>query len=423
MEEAGKKWKISGKRVTMEDVARHCNVSAATVSRVLGGRSDELSVSEAMIKRVKTAAEQLGYSPERKRSSKRITMEDVAHHCNVSTATVSRVLSGSFNGFPVSEAMVQRVKEAAEQLDYRPNRMARAVRNQRTHLIGLSCFYTDAPNRSLDQIDRDHLMMGRYTDIILSHPEFEDYDLVFHARKESTARPLKRSDFKPDLLDGMIYFHPTDDHNEVLNVASRDFPIVMIGQLAGAEEKMPCIDINNRKMAHQAVEHLIELGRRNILMLIPEKLQHLNCIQDRQQGYCDAIAENGIRISDELIRTVRSLKDHVSAFFEDLPCLEEVDAIFCSDDDIAAFCIAPLKAMGRCIPEDIALIGFGNDSICQHISPALSSVGYPVEKQIYTAIDLLLKILNKKIPYEPGFHEIETELVIRESTDGSKRRL
>ena len=64
----------------------------------------------------------------------------------------------------------------------------------------------------------------------------------------------------------------------------------------------------------------------------------------------------------------------------------------------------------------IALIGFGNDPICQDTHPALSSVQRHAETRTHAAIDLLLKILNKEAPYEPGFHEIETELVIREST-------
>ncbi len=355
----------------------------------------------------------------RTRSGNRVTMQDIALHCGVSKATVSRVLSGSFNGFPVSEAMIRRVKAAAEHFDYRPHRMARAVSNQRTHLIGLSCFYTDAPNRTPDRIAHEHQALGQYTDIILSHPGFRDYDLVTHKRMETAGHPLKLSDFKPDLLDGIIYLAPSDDHSEFLDVASKDFPIVLIGQLAGAEEKVPCIDINNRKMAQQAIEHLIGLGRRNILMLIPEKLQHLLCIQDRRQGYRDALAKNGIQASDRFIHTVRCLKDHVDAFFEDLRCLEEVDAIFCANDDLAAFCIAPLKAMGHRIPEDIALIGFGNDPICQLHNPPLSSVHLPADKQVHAAIDLLLKILNKEIPYEPGFHQIKTELVIRESTTGT----
>jgi len=351
-------------------------------------------------------------------SSKRVTMQDIARHCNVSKATVSRVLSGSFNGFPVSEAMIQRVKEAAEHFDYRPHRMARAVSNQRSYLIGLSFLYVDSPNRAPNRIAYEHQVLGQYTDIILSHPEFKDYDLVTHKRMESEGHRLKLSDFKPDLLDGIIYLSPSDDHTEFLDVASKDFPIVLLGQIAGAEEKLPCVDINNRKMGKQAVEHLIGSGRRNILMLTPEKLQHVSCIQDRRQGYRDALAENGIQIPDEFIRSVR--RDNVNAFFQDLQCLKEVDAIFCSDDGLAAFCIAPLKAMGYRIPEDIALMGFGNTPIFQHTSPTLSTIDLPTEKQGYAAIDLLLKILNKELPYEPGFHEIETELVIRDSTAGTK---
>ena len=418
MEQIGEQKDLSNKRVTMEDVARHCNVSTATVSRVLSGRSSEFPVSEAMIERVTHAVEQLDYRPDRKRPSKRITMEDIARYCNVSKTTVSRVLSGRFNGSPVSEEMVQRVKTAVKHFDYKPHRMARAVSNQRTHLIGLSCFYTSVPNREPGRLAHEHQALGEYTDDVLSHPEFEDYDLVFHARKESTGRPLKPSDFKLDLLDGMLYLNPSDDHVEFLDVASKDFPIILLGRVAGAEEKMPCIDIDNRKMAGQAVEHLIGLGRRNILMLVPEKLQHLSCMQDRRQGYCDALAENGIPISDKFVCTVRCLKDHVNAFFENLECLDEVDAIFCADDELATLCIAAVNAMGYRIPEDIALFGFGDQPFSQHTNPPLSSVKLP-NTPMHDAIDLLLKILKKEIPYEPGFHEIETELVIRESTVGT----
>ncbi|RKX41769.1 MAG: hypothetical protein DRP64_10920 [Verrucomicrobia bacterium] len=357
----------------------------------------------------------------KKQSNKNwVTIRDVARHCNVGKSTVSRVLNGNLNEFPVSEAMIERVKNAAEELGYRPNWMARVMSDKRTHLIGLSCFYTDSPNRSPDRKAFERHALWWAVDIILSLPEFEDYDLVIHYRKESPDKPLKPSDFKSDLFDGMIYLSPSDEHLEFLDMASEDFPIVLIGQVAGAEERMPCVDINNRKMARQAVDHLIGLGRRNILMLVPEKLKHLNCMPDRQHGYRDALAENGIQIPDESIHTVRCLKDHVDAFFENVHRLEEVDAIFCATDDLAALCIAPLQAMGYRIPEDIALMGFGNSLICKGTSPALSSVHLPEEKHVNTAASLLLKILNKEIPYEPGFHEIEAELVIRESTEETK---
>jgi LacI family transcriptional regulator len=97
-------------------------------------------------------------------------------------------------------------------------------------------------------------------------------------------------------------------------------------------------------------------------------------------------------------------------------CLGEVDAIFCPTDELAALCIPALKARGKQIPEDIALMGFDGLPIAIHTNPPLATVRRPAAKQAHAAIDLLLKILKKEVPYEPGFHEIETKLIIREST-------
>jgi DNA-binding LacI/PurR family transcriptional regulator len=190
----------------------------------------------------------------------------------------------------------------------------------------------------------------------------------------------------------------------------------VLGLSEGADKRVPCVDINNRIMAARAVNHLIETGRKNILMLVPEKLQHICCIQDRINGYHDALKENEIKESAEFIRIVRSLEENVTTFFSDLRCLDEIDAIFCPTDELAALCIPTLKAIGKKIPEDIAIMGFDDQPIARHTSPPLSTVRRPANKHAHAAIDLLLKILKKEIPYESGFHEIETDLVIRGST-------
>ena len=352
----------------------------------------------------------------RRRTSNRTTLEDIARYCNVSKATVSRVLNDHLNEFPVSEEMIARVKSAADKLGYRPNRLARAIRSQRTSLGGLSFIHIDYQTLTPDQIAYENQVMGQFANSIISHPGFKDYDLVIHDRVESPESPLQPSDFKTDLLEGMIYLTPSENHLEFLDVASKEFPIVLLGQVVGAEKKVPCIDINNRKMGCEAVTHLIRNGRKNILMLIPEKLQHISCIQDRVLGYRDALTANGIKISDEFIRTVRCLREKVHEFFEDLRCLTDIDGIFCPTDDLAALCLEPLKSLGYRFPEDIGSSGFDDRPLAEHTTPPLSSVHRPVSRQAYAAIDLLLKILKKEIPYEPGFHEIETELIIRNST-------
>jgi DNA-binding LacI/PurR family transcriptional regulator len=352
----------------------------------------------------------------RKRTSDRVTLDDISRYCNVSKATVSRVLNDKLKEFPVSEEMILKVKNAAQQLGYRPNRLAKAVRSQRTNLVGLSFIHIDHQNLPPDQVAYENQVMGEFTNSILSHPGFAEYDLVIHDRIEDPARPLRESDFKTDLLDGMIYLTPSDNHIEFLDIASPSFPIVLLGRTSGAEQKVSCVDIDNRKAACMAVEHLIQTGRKNILILIPEKLQHLCCIQDRLLGYHDALAQNGRPAPAEFVRTVRCLPDNVLEFIRELRCLNEIDAIFCPLDELAALCIRALQMVGKRVPDDIAVIGFDNTTLAQHTTPPLSSVRRPVEKQAYAAIDLMLKILKKEIPYDPGFHEIETELVIREST-------
>lgn len=355
----------------------------------------------------------------RKRTNNRVTLEDIAQRCEVSKATVSRVLNDHLNEFPVSEEMIKRVKTAAAELGYRPNRLARAIRNQRTNLIGLSFIHIDHQHMTADQIAYENQVMGLFANSIISHPGFSNYDLVIHDRIESATSPLQEGDFKSDLLEGMIYLTPSENHREFLDFASKDFPIVLLGQIEGAESKVPCIDINNRKMAQKAVNHLIDNGRKNILMLIPEKLQHINCIQDRMKGYSDALDHASITRSDTLTRIVRSLKEEVEALFSNLDVIDEIDAIFCPTDDLAALCIPAVKALGKKVPDDIAIIGFDDLPIALHTSPPLSTVHRPTDKQAHAAIDLLLKILKKEIPYEPGFHEIDTNLIIRGSTVSS----
>ena len=71
-------------------------------------------------------------------TSHRTTLQDIADHCGLSRSTVARVLNGNAGKFRIALATIERVQLAAKQLNYRPNRLARAVNNRRTHLVGIS---------------------------------------------------------------------------------------------------------------------------------------------------------------------------------------------------------------------------------------------------------------------------------------------
>ncbi len=347
----------------------------------------------------------------------RVTLADIAERCGVSRATVSRVLGDKLNEFPVTQTMVDRVRTAAADLGYRPNRLARAVRSQRTNLIGLSLITRKYPHW---QFATDSDVMGRLTNAVLSHPRFEEYDLVIHARDESVGRPFRAMDFKTDLLDGMLYLMPSDDHLEFLEMASADFPIVLLGSGPPAEQRMPCVDMDNRAASRQAVEHLISTGRHRIMVLYPEEMAHLFCMKERLLGYREALMQAGLGEGawiESAVPSARGALDHL------LPrCGGEagVDALFCLRDELAIQAMKSLQAHGLSVPGDVAVMGFDDSPMSVHVTPGLSSISQPIEEIAATATDLLIRILDGEEQYRPGFHPVAADLIVRGSTVGER---
>jgi LacI family transcriptional regulator len=350
------------------------------------------------------------------KNRKRPTLNDIASRCNVNKGTVSRVLNGKFKNFSVSQTKLKEIKEAAKALGYKPNRMARVIRCNRTYLIGISFLRFQTPDKPNDLYESQELIS--FIRAMETHPLFEKYDCVLHFRHEIEGHPLTDLDFKSDLLEGLIYLVPSSKHNEFMELASPEFPIVLLGNIEGADKKMPCIDIDNRKAAKNAVKHLLEKGRKNIVMLVPENIRYVQCIKDRIQGYKDALKAAKIPASQQQIHCVPFDAESVHQFLSHMENFDSVDAIFCPSDELAASCIVALKNLNVRIPEDIALIGFDDSILSRMTSPTLSTVQRPFQEQAYKAIDTLLNILEKKIAYTPGFVEIETQLVKRESTEG-----
>ncbi len=343
----------------------------------------------------------------------RVTLADIAESCGVSRATVSRVLGNKLNEFPVTQAMVNRVRSAAKDLGYRPNRLARAVRSQRTNLIGLSLITRKYQHW---QFATDSDVMGRLTNAVLSHPRFGEYDLVIHARDEMLGRPFRESDFKTDLLDGMLYLMPSDDHMEFLEMASADFPIILLGSAPQAEKRIPCVDMDNRAASRQAVEHLISTGCTRIMVLYPEEMSHLLCMKERLTGYRDALRNAKISGSARMETAIASEPGALAALMESCGDFATVDAVFCLRDELAIEAMKWMQAHGLSVPGQVAVMGFDDSPMSVHLTPGISSISQPIEQIATTATDLLIRILDGEAEYLPGFHAIDTELIVRGST-------
>ncbi len=349
----------------------------------------------------------------------RTTLLDIANYCDLSKSTVSRVLNGNAGNFRIATETVDRVLHTAKKLNYRPNRLARAINNRRTHLIGISFPKHPAGDVVKERkLAHDHRIMGVALSAITQHPLFEKekYDLVFHGRYELSDDSLPENDMKEDLLDGMIYFTPSSKHLEFLKTLNENIPLVLLGDMQELRSSVICVDINNRKMAQKATEHLLSIGRKNIMVLVPELILSTYCIQDRLSGYRDALHAAGLKENPDLIRLVRNDEKVVSEFIMNCSSLEHVDAIFCLSDEIAKLCMDPLQERGFKIPEDIALMGFSGFDLFSEKANKLSTIKIPIHAMACRAVEHLLAVLENKTPYKPGFYEVPAELVIREST-------
>ena len=349
----------------------------------------------------------------------RTTLLDIADHCRLSKSTVSRVLNGNAGNFRIAPATIEKVLHTAKKLNYRPNRLARAINSRRTHLIGLSFpEYAAGDTNKEAQFANHHRIMGVIFSAITQHPLSENYDLVFHNRCELSKTFLAENDMKQDLLDGIIYSTPSTKHLEFLKMVNENIPIVLLGDMQELHNSVICVDINNRKMAKKATEHLLSLGRKNIMLLIPEADISAYCIRDRIDGYHDAFQAAGLKANPNLTHILRNNEKSVSNFIMTHSSLDQVDAILCLSDYIAMFCMDPLRERGLRIPEDIALMGFDGIELFSEKAKGLSTVKTPFHAMAHSATEHLLAVLENKRPYKPGFYEVPAELLIRESTQG-----
>lgn len=301
-------------------------------------------------------------------------IEDVARQAGVSTATVSRVLSGKPY---VSDAVRQRVLEAIQTLSYRPSRVARSLRVQRSSIIGL--IISDIQNPFFTSVVRavEDVAQQRGYSVILCN---SDEDVA----KELTYIELMLA----EQVSGMIV-SPTASNNEVYRrLVARRVPVVAIDRRAG-DVPMDMVVSDNVHAAHKVVSHLIENGYRRIgaVLGIPDA----STGAERYQGYVEALAEHGLPLLPELVRS--GLPRSQNGYELTLDLLKQQappDAIFTGNNLLTIGALRAIYELGLRIPDDIAVAGFDELDWMFLVKPALTVVMQPTYAMGQQAAELLL---------------------------------
>lgn len=340
----------------------------------------------------------------------RARLRDVADRAGVSIRTVSNVVNGYA---PVSAHKRQAVEKAVAELGYRPNVLARNLKNGRSGLIALIVPELDVPYFS--ELARAVIASARqhgYTVVV----DQTDGD-------PERERELIQRDGEAGLFDGIIL--------SALALSQQDLPaqdpgrpIVLLGERAANTREYDHVAIDNVAAARTATEHLLDLGRTRIAAIGDQPYETGETAQLRTRGFTLAHQARGIPLDPSLIiprrnfhfadgaEAMRELLDHPDG---------PPDAVFCYNDLVAIGAMRTLLTDGKRIPEDIAIVGFDDIEAARYLTPSLTTIAPDRDAIANLAVErLIARIGDAKIETAELF--AGHKLVIRESTIGTQTR-
>jgi len=336
---------------------------------------------------------------------KKITINDVAKHANVSKKTISRVLNNEPN---VSPDTRKRIEESFKLLGYRPNPQARGLASSNSYLIGL--VYPSQSNSYVSSIQKGALERCRAEGFhLVIYPEdHENESLIEHLE----------SNLDSANLDGIILTSPFADMVPLLDFLKfRDIPVVRIGALSSLD-KIPSVISNDLEASYEMCRYLISIGHSKIAF-IKGHSDHSSSEQ-RLKGYAKALNEASIPILDNYIQQGNFSFESGEDCARRLLSLDNPpSAIFASNDYMAAGIVKVANQKGISIPHDLTVTGFDNAPASRYIWPSLTTIKQPITEMAAEATRMLIRIIRKK-PLENINVSIKDELIVRESSAPAK---
>jgi LacI family transcriptional regulator len=337
-----------------------------------------------------------------------VTIRDVARVAKVHPGTVSRALNAETRAL-VNQKTAERVMRAAEKLGYRPNPIARGLKTNRSHTIGV--LIPDITNPLFPPILRgieDRLDDAGYTSLIVN----TDND----AERERSHLEAMRT----RQVDGFISATARLDREVLAEIAARGTPLVLVNR-SFEDGSVPAVAVNDRQGIRLAVEHVASLGH--------ERIGHIAGPQNTSTGHRRYL---GFLEAMELVG-LEPAKEHVSfsGWFTEQEgarvCAEMLDnasdltAIVAGNDLLAIGCYDALEARGLRCPDDLTVVGFNDMPLVDHLRPPLTTVRVPQREIGNVAAELLLERLADGTQ-APREILLEPTLIVRGSTAPPRKR-
>lgn len=322
------------------------------------------------------------------------TIYQVARRAGVSIATVSRVQAGHET---VTPATRERVRRAIDELDYRPSRSARQLAGQRHDATGVVFPDLSGPY---------------YSEVILGYEEKASVEgqgvfiLGTHGRAQANLRVAELA----DRVDGLVVMGRTVDDAVVERMLGAGIPVVMLARppVAAADT----VRAENDASARALTAHLLEHGYRRLVFLgdpmgSPD-------VSERHAGFTAAVRAAGIGEPEPPVASGFREADGYRAALHLFDTGAPPDALVAANDEIAIGALRAARARGLAVPGDLAITGWDDISLAEHVRPGLTTVRQPLRALGATAAGLLMERIGSHRT-EPRHVLLPTALVVRTS--------
>ncbi len=332
-----------------------------------------------------------------------VRLKDIADRTGFSVNTVSLALRDSPR---IPEPTRQLIREAAAELNYLPNQIAKSLVNRETKTIGL--VLTDITNPTLTRA-------AQAIELILSQ---RGYSTLFATSNNDVDEEIKVLEiFRSRQVDGMLIYPSSHRRLEhIRRLRKANYPVVLL--VGDPDSGIDAVGVDERAGGYKATQHLIDLGHRRIAIIdASTALSNL----EKREGYLGALTQAGIKPDPRLSADPRG--HSVARGYDAMGRLMAADgkptAVFAANDSLAIGAEHWALEHGFRVPEDIAIVGFDNIEFAEHAAVPISSVNYAIEEVSAEAVDRLLDLIagSDALP-APKIVQLTPDFVARQSTLG-----
>ncbi|MFD5818026.1 LacI family DNA-binding transcriptional regulator [Streptomyces sp. NPDC059618] len=330
------------------------------------------------------------------RGSTRPTSRDVAEAAGVSQAAVSLVLGDKWRG-RVSPATAERVRDAAQELGYRPNLAARNLRLGRTRTVLLV-----VPALTTE------FFAGVYTGAARVASE-HGFGVVLYPSPEGIGPARDPFGSAQAALDGVLASSMAAD--ALTAIRGDQLPLVMLDSDPAGSQGAATVNLDIADGVRQVTDHLLGLGHRRFLHLAADIPSWTFEVRGREIASCLVeVPGTSLRVAHAPI----SFEDALAAAHTALSAPgPRPTAVICDDDKLAAGAYKAARRLGLRIPDDISITGLDDLALARALDPELTTVRLDAERFGEQGMKALLAVLDGRTP---SGEDIPVELVVRGST-------